>query len=221
MINRSIKPHFDKKHHLAALVSMLAISGLYFGCASSSVEKEIPPPIEVFHSLENLSSVKKLGAVSVEVAVNPGHSSDVVPALMSKAQAKGGNGIIDIVLKQGNNGKKKNGKEIWSGTATAVQISGENYLQLFNTASKSNDRVYGVGTAKLADLTLSLSVAETRAKAAIARAYGSTVTTVSGKTRETITNASIENSTIEQRKTSSDGTVWILLSVKRDDVQPR
>jgi len=164
--------------------------------------------------------VKLIGTVTIEkeavetTTTEGGNKPDVAYLLLSEAQEKGGNAIINITQSV----IEKDGKGIWLSSATAVKINDGDfdniYKELFSITPKSNDRVYGVGSAKMRIITSSLTTARTRAQAVLARAYSET--TVNEGVTVTTSNVTIKDSSVEQFAISPDETVWITMSARKD-----
>jgi len=164
---------------------------------------QIPEGVEVIDTITIETESEKKPDVSFE--------------LLSEAQEKEGNAVINIT----QSAIEKDGKEIWLSTATAVKIDDDDFdkqfMELYSAIPKSNDLVYGVGSAKMSTFNMSLTTASTRARAAIARAYGET--TVNDGVTVTTSNVTIKNSNVEQFAISPDLKVWITLSAMKEDIE--
>jgi len=161
--------------------------------------------------------VTALAVVTATIEVEPGKRPDIPLALLGAAQSKKGNAAINITQSV----ETGDGKEIWHGSAVAVKIDDKDfnnlYKELASMTPKSDDRVYGVGSAKLSILTMSITTAMARARADIARAYSESAV-IEGAT-VTSSNVRIKDSIVEQFALSPDGTVWIMMSAKKEDIE--
>jgi len=161
-------------------------------------------------------NVTVLAAIDDEIVVESGNSPNVASVLLEKAQTKHGAniGIINIEQSLKNSG---DGKETWSGSAVVIRIKDENYQALYDKTPKSGDRIYGAGSAKMANVKMAITTAETRARAELARSYNSAVVK-SGETTVTTANASIKGDRTEQIVFTPNGTVWVMLSVNKENI---
>jgi len=161
-------------------------------------------------------NVTVLAAIEEEIVVESGKSTNAALALLEKAQEKHGAniGIIHIEQSLKNSG---DGKETWSVSAVVIRIKDEKYQALYDKTPKSGDRIYGAGSAKMASPKMSITTAETRARTELARLYNSAVEK-SGETTLTTANAAIKGDRIEQIVFTPNGTVWIMLSVSKENI---
>jgi len=215
----------------------IAVAVLTLPCALSfsACTKKTPPEASSEESPETLpeeslsldvsqfpEGVKLIGTVTIEkealetTTTEGSNKPDVAYVLLSEAQEKGGNAIINITQSI----IEKDGKGIWLSSATAVKIDDDDFdkqfMELYSAIPKSNDRVYGVGSAKMSSFNMSLTTASTRARAAIARAYGET--TVNEGVTVTTSNVTIKDSSVEQFAISPEQKVWITLSAKKANI---
>jgi len=160
-------------------------------------------------------NVKVIGTINEEIAVESGNTPNAASVLFVKAQEKHGNniGIINVKYILINS---RDGKEIWSGSATVIRMKDDNYQKLYNKTPKSGGRIYGAGSAQMATPGMSMTMALTRARTEIARSYSSIVEK-SGERTVTITNAAIKGDRTEQIVFTPNGTVWVMLSVNKED----
>jgi hypothetical protein len=202
------------KSEVIALVCII----LFWGCVSNSPAIEGPQLPIAFFQLEN---VEVIDTVNVEIEAKSGETPDVISALLLEALGKNGNGIINIVQSVTNGDDTvQDRKEIWSGSAMAIRISDNNYLELYNVIPKSNERIYGVGSAKFASQGTSIIFATTRARADIARAYSSTITIFGESSFSSVSKkVTIKDSIVEQIVLTPDGTIWTMLSAKKEDLE--
>lgn len=105
-----------------------------------------------------------------------------------------------------------------NGGETISNTIDEEYLEFFNSVERAEDRLYGVGSAKQSTLSFSFSTAETRATADLARAYTSMVSVNEDSARIT-SNVNIKGRTLEKRRILDDGTVWVVVSARKDDIE--
>jgi len=162
-------------------------------------------------------NVTVLAAIEDEIVVESGKNTNAASVLLEKAQEKHGAniGIIHIEQSLKNSG---DGKETWSVSAVVIRIKDENYQALYDTTPKSGNRVYGAGSAKMGSQKMSLTMAETRARTELARSYSSVVEK-SAVSTVTTANAVIKGDRVEQIVFTPNGTVWIMLSVNKEDIK--
>jgi len=188
---------------LAAVLALLCV--LSFGA-----KKE---PLVDFSLPKN---IKALAIVTATIETEAGKRPDIPFLLLGAAQSKKGNAAINI--KQSV--ETVDGKEIWHGSAVAVKINDKDfnnlYKELASMTPKSDDLVYGVGSAKFSTFSMSLTTALTRARSDIARAYSESVVIEGGTV--TSSNVNIKASIVEQIAQSPDGTLWIMMSAKKEDI---
>jgi len=164
-------------------------------------------------------NVMLIDTINDEIAAESGRDPNAASVLLAKAQERNNSnvGIGIIIIEQsikGNDGDK----DIWSCSAVVIQMKDENFEGLYDILPRSSDRLYGSGSARMASTNMSMTTAESRARAEIVRLFNSTVEVSEGQT-VTTSRAVITDSRIEQIVISPNGTAWVMVSVDKENVK--
>jgi hypothetical protein len=144
-------------------------------------------------------------AGKVSVGTESAERADAALFLLREAQRRGGNCIVNI--------KTGNDKTV---SALALIIADNDYTRIFNATRRSGNRLYGLGSARMPGVSQAMVVAQTRARAQIARNFG--VYAVNDDDSAIISRVSMEHTRIEQVAITPDGTLWVLISVDKNDI---
>jgi len=92
--------------------------------------------------------------------------------------------------------------------------------QTFYESTNSDELIYGIGSAKAASLNMSMTMAQSRARADISRKVNTIIETSRNETTTT-SNVELSNSRTLEIFFGEDGTVWVIAAVNKKDAIER